>query len=438
MILNDHVNKIMLSEDTTSEQFKEKNYSMVVISDTVNNISYRTFFKTNIQQLIIKSRTNILKIQKEAFRNATIKKVLFEDQNAFLLMRYEDYFATPFSARQPHVYINGQTLKHRINDIINNEMRLLQQIEPYIFCNLKWLTQFTINESISSIKEGAFCFCSNLKELSFTINKANKNIKLLTLYPKAFAGCGNIEKVHVSSFEVWLKKITTKEMLDRNEESCTASPLYSSKNAKLFINHQPISAFEVIQIPDSVEEIPPAAFLHQPLNHVRLSSSCAVIFEFAFSQSTIKSLTCPENAKLKEIGQCAFANCEQLAKVELPNTVTSIYENAFSDCRALNFMYIPNNVTTIEKNAFRGCEGLTLYCAALSKPEGFDDDWNGGRPVYWGVDKKDIIILQGIQYLIKNGKAVVTGTTTEFKKTDIIPSKIKVNNQFYDVIHHQK
>ncbi|MBR2611631.1 MAG: hypothetical protein IKC72_01055 [Clostridia bacterium] len=45
---------------------------------------------------------------------------------------------------------------------------------------------------------------------------------------------------------------------------------------------------------------------------------------------------------------------------------------------------IPECVTSIGSSAFSGCTSLTIYCEAVSKPSGWNSDWNySNRPVVW-------------------------------------------------------
>ena len=55
----------------------------------------------------------------------------------------------------------------------------------------------------------------------------------------------------------------------------------------------------------------------------------------------------------------AFANCEGLTSVTIPNTVTGIGVNAFRNCTGLTSVTIPNSVTSIGEWAFSYCSGLT-------------------------------------------------------------------------------
>lgn len=59
------------------------------------------------------------------------------------------------------------------------------------------------------------------------------------------------------------------------------------------------------------------------------------------------------------IGTCAFEGCEELIRVELPETVEVIYLGAFSNCTSLKQIDFTDNLLLIEDNAFSGCTSLT-------------------------------------------------------------------------------
>ena len=119
--------------------------------------------------------------------------------------------------------------------------------------------------------------------------------------------------------------------------------------------------------------------------------------------------------------------------------VTSIGDAAFSYCDFIRNISIPSSVTSIGEKAFYQCTSLKIYCEATSKPDGWDSNWNYFNnddqwPVYWGIKPENIIVIQdGIQYLIIDGKAEVTGYTNELGSSVVIPSKITINGQQYDV-----
>ena len=90
---------------------------------------------------------------------------------------------------------------------------------------------------------------------------------------------------------------------------------------------------------------------------------------------------------------------------------------------------------------FYNCNSLTIYCETSFEPRdwfnamgnGVDLSWNcNHRPVYWRVTQEYIIYQDGLQYLIKNGEAVVTGHEVSITNV-IIPETIDVKGATYSV-----
>lgn len=62
----------------------------------------------------------------------------------------------------------------------------------------------------------------------------------------------------------------------------------------------------------------------------------------------------------RKIGDGAFAGCDTVTSVEIPDSVTSIGNDAFSGCTTLGRVSVPSSVTEIGLNAFVGCPNLVL------------------------------------------------------------------------------
>lgn len=58
------------------------------------------------------------------------------------------------------------------------------------------------------------------------------------------------------------------------------------------------------------------------------------------------------------LGNEAFADCDRLTGVTIPDTVTSIGARAFEECKNLTSLSIPESVTSIGGEAFSGCRSL--------------------------------------------------------------------------------
>ncbi len=73
----------------------------------------------------------------------------------------------------------------------------------------------------------------------------------------------------------------------------------------------------------------------------------------------VQTLDLSHNINLKEIAEYAFAWCESLTSIDLPDGLTSIGDSAFRFCRALTSVALPKGLTSTGTNAFCGCSSLT-------------------------------------------------------------------------------
>ncbi len=80
-----------------------------------------------------------------------------------------------------------------------------------------------------------------------------------------------------------------------------------------------------------------------------------------------------------KIGFGAFENNPVVTDVELSSIVTKIYNKAFANCTNLSKIIIPQSVASIGDNAFEGCDKLTIWCYAGSYAEAYAI--NHGIPV---------------------------------------------------------
>ena len=140
-----------------------------------------------------------------------------------------------------------------------------------------------------------------------------------------------------------------------------------------------------------------------------------------------KSLVIPSELGGKpvtEIGIFAFALCDSLTEVTIPEGVTSIGNAAFSGCSSLTEVTIPKSVTSIGDAAFYNCEALkTVYYG------GSQTDWG---KISIGSDndpltKAEIICAiqesNGFAYTVTGDEATITGYTGSAKNL-VIPSEL--------------
>lgn len=63
--------------------------------------------------------------------------------------------------------------------------------------------------------------------------------------------------------------------------------------------------------------------------------------------------------KVVAVGGSAFAECNLVTSVSIPESITKIGDSAFQNCTGLTSIVIPNSVTEMQYQAFCGCSNLT-------------------------------------------------------------------------------
>lgn len=91
---------------------------------------------------------------------------------------------------------------------------------------------------------------------------------------------------------------------------------------------------------------------------ITFDGDVTMVGEKAFAEcNKLSSIAIPDS--VTTIGDSAFLICENLTNIKLGDGITTIGEAAFSSCAALTKINIPDSVTTIGVKAFFGCRSLT-------------------------------------------------------------------------------
>lgn len=185
------------------------------------------------------------------------------------------------------------------------------------------LTSIKLPSSLIKIKDDAFNSMDTLKSLVIDGGAPNLN----ELGERSFSGCSNIEELDLSN-----SKLT----------SIPEGAFAYCKNLK------------TIKLPNTITSIGDEAFYNcQSLTNIEGLDKC----------------------NLKSIGSAAFSNCKALENLDFSkSTFTNVPSKAFNGCSALAKITLPNTLTTIGGYAFYACYSipqLDLSNTALTTLENY-------------------------------------------------------------------
>ena len=260
------------------------------------------------------------------------------------------------------------------------------------------LTSVNIGNSVTSIGSNAFAGCSNLTEINVDENNIayssidgvlfNKSQTELILYPRgkqgaytipnsvtniglgAFSGCSGLTEINVDENNIAYSSIDG-VLFNKSQTELILYPrgkqgAYTIPNSVTSIKNSAFAdcrGLTFITIPVSVTSISSGTFLNcESLKSVTINSP---IFMSRKEDSGLHNIFGRQVTEyiigelVQSIGNSAFAGCDGLSSVTIPNSVTFIGDYAFYGCDGLTSVTIPNSVTSIGENAFTGCSGLT-------------------------------------------------------------------------------
>lgn len=217
-----------------------------------------------------------------------------------------------------------------------------------LYLNEELITDLAIPNSITYIKDNAFCGCSCMT--SVTIPNS-----VIYIGNSAFSGCSNLTLIEIPHSVIYIGDYAFKECTSLN--SIDISNSIESIGDCTFQN---CSSLISIYIPSSVEYIGDSAFEGcSSLTSIDISNSIIWnIGDRTFQNcSSLTSIDIPNS--VERIGESAFSGCKNLSSIIIGNSVIGIRDSTFKNCTNLTSITIPNSVSWIQKGVFCGCDSLS-------------------------------------------------------------------------------
>ena len=227
-----------------------------------------------------------------------------------------------------------------------------------------------IEYAVTSIKEYAFAFCSNLASVAIPSS-------VTSIGDQAFYNCSSLASVVIPSSVTYIG----------DQAFCNCSSLASvvipSSVTSIGSNaFSGCSSLASVVIPSSVTSIGKYAFSGcSSLLAYRLNSDyTAYVYDVGDS---IKTANIPEKITYEgndytvtSIENYTFSGCSSLASVVIPSSVTSIGSNAFSGCSSLYSVTVGSGVQSIAASAFTDFNGYIqpekVIWLGNTPPEGYE------------------------------------------------------------------
>ena len=334
------------------------------IGNSVTSIKYRTFSGcSSLTSVTIGN--SVTRIGDDAFSGCSSLTSVYYTGNlaSWCSISFSGYRSNPMYYAS-ELFISGERIQGvSIPDTVTS-------IKDYAFCGCSSLTSVKIPNSVTSIGSYAFFGCSSLT--SVTIGNSVTSIGNYT-----FRGCSSLTSVtipdsvtSIGSYAFFgcssLTSVTIPDSVTSIGEcafydcsSLTSVTIGSGVTSIEGSAFNGCSSLTSVTIPDSVTSIESFAFsVCSSLTSVTIPDSVTRIGYGAFNGcSSLTSVTIPDS--VTSIGGNAFSGCSSLTSATIGNSVTSIGDDAFGGCSSLTSITIPNSVTSIENYAFAGCSSLT-------------------------------------------------------------------------------
>ena len=204
--------------------------------------------------------------------------------------------------------------------------------------------------SVTSIGEGAFCYCSSLT--SVTIPNS-----VTSIAGYAFSGCSGLTSVTIP--------ITVTSIGEDAFRGCSGLTSITIPNSVTSIGNGAFSycsGLTSVEAPAGFFDVPEGNWPHYTkiLNHVIVNGGELTENALLFSNRSYKTLQTLDVSGVTntEFADEAFKGYYNLQQLVLPEGLLKVGYMMVADCKNLQSIEIPASVTEIEQSAFEDCRSL--------------------------------------------------------------------------------
>ena len=346
--------------------------------------------------------------------------LFFEGENEYELI---DYVGSETVLNLPESY-QGHTYK----------------IAAYAFEGRNLVTDVTISDGVTEIKEYAFNELSALKTVA--LGNGVKRVR-----ENAFRACYELTTVALGN------SVTRIE--DEAFYSCTKLATFTGGDSLQNFYVSALKGTAFIRNEDNWED----DFLYlghclivdrNRMNLRTVKDGTLYISDEAFSirydngnGAGLKQMVLPEG--LLGIGDRAFYTCSRLASINLPDSLLSIGEEAFSRCALLYELTLPAGLVSVGKKliGYSNEKRHIFYVKAAAPGENWDAEYAANYPVIYSCETNNLtkdgsfyVISDGVRFRVKDGKAAVTVQfcqPSDWERSLTIPDTLTVDGTEYPV-----
>ena len=307
---------------------------------------------------------SVITIGKNTFYDCNnLTKVEISDIEAWCKIEFANEYSNPLWIAH-HLYLNG----NEITELTIPET--VSEIKDYAFVGCSGLTNVDIPNSVTIISDFAFGLCTGLTNIQIPNS-------VTTIGRGAFFVCEGLTNVVISESVTTIEEQAFDECISLTSVICKANipPLCGNgafgqttyQIAELQVPYGCKDAYTTADVWKNFQNI-----VEVIANDIVDGLGYAIIDEEAKACSLVDgkqatgNVVIPEKVMINgseytvtEIGEFAFNFCD-LISVEIPNTVITISRGAFCDCNQLAHVKIGSSVTTIGDLAFSGGAGGNL------------------------------------------------------------------------------